>query len=44
MQNGHLQASHAKKKNDRTTESRNGKVTELKLIKHDSVLQELKEF
>ena len=43
MQNDHWRARDAKKKMDRTTESRKRQVMELKLIKRDEASKELKE-
>ena len=44
MQDDHLQARHAKKKRTEQLSLENGRVMELKLIKHDEALKELKEF
>ena len=43
MQDNHLQARHAKKRWTEQLGIGNGKVMELKLIKHDEALNELKE-
>ena len=44
MQNDNLQARHAKKRRTKQLSLGNGKAMELKLIKHDGALKELKEF
>ena len=44
MQDGHLQARDAKKRWTEQLSLGNGKAMELKLIKHDEALKEVKEF
>ena len=44
MQDDHLRARHAKKKKDRTTESRKWQSRGVKINEHDEALLELKDF